>query len=198
MLEIFFKYEEYDDGKDFGFEPGFGSVGGSPRPSPRPSPSPYSRPNPRPSPRPSPSYPGPGPAYEEEEEKVEPHLSFEMPRLEVDDEGGSPYHPTFPHNEIYKPSLHDNEDDFAFGPEVEVFEDDTDAYGPEVDVDFLEETYTKGPNEGRNRNNLMRSYSILLCHIESLAVTLNSESIVQDKTNWIHYFEGNSSCTNGI
>ena len=85
---------------------------------------------------------------------MEPHLSFEMPRLELDDEGGSPYHPTFPHNEIYKPSLHD-EDDFAFGPEVEVFEDDTDAYGPEVDVDFLEETYTKGPNEVRVWNNIM-------------------------------------------
>ena len=152
MFEIPLKYEEYDDGKDFGFEPGFGGVGGNPRPSPRPTP------RPRPSPRPSPSYPGPGPAYEEEE-KVEPHLSFEMPRLEVDDEGGSPYHPTFPHNEIYKPSLHD-EEDFAFGPEVEVFED-IDAYGPEVDVDFLEETYTKGPNEGRERNNLMRSHSIL-------------------------------------
>ena len=75
-----------------------------------------------------------------------------MPRLDLDDEGQSPYHPTFPHNEIYKPSLNE-EPDFAYGPEVDVLEDDDGAYGPEVDVDFLEETYQKGPNEGRDREN---------------------------------------------
>ena len=150
------QYQEYEDGKDFGFEPGFGSAGGSPRPGsnpgyPSPGPSypgpgsslrPGSNPGyPRPG-RPGPSYPGPGPAYDEE-----PHLTFEMPRLELDDDNQSPYHPTFPHNEIYKPSL--NEEPFAYGPEVDVVDDD-DAYGPEVDVDFLEETYQDGPNEGQD------------------------------------------------
>ena len=113
---------QYDDGKDFGFEPGFGSPGGGGG-----------------RPRPTPSYPGPGPgpAYEDE-----PHLTFEMPRLDLDDEDQSPYHPTFPHNDIYKPSL--NEEPFAFGPEVDV----EDAYGPEIDV--IEETFHDGPNEGHD------------------------------------------------
>ena len=82
-----------------------------------------------------------------------------MPRLELDDEGQSPYHPTFPHNEIYKPSL--NEEPFAYGPEVDVVEEDDDAYGPEVDVDFLEETYQKGPNEGQDWENFCAFLNLL-------------------------------------